>query len=53
MFTEDMRAAKRSLRKLAALEFDTACFGHGRAMKGRANLKLRRFIERRTRKTQS
>ena len=52
MFTEDIRQAKRSLRKLATLEFDTACFGHGRAMKGRANVKLRRFIERRTRRSQ-
>ncbi len=28
-FTEDSEAAKESFRRLAALEFDTACFGHG------------------------
>jgi glyoxylase-like metal-dependent hydrolase (beta-lactamase superfamily II) len=48
MFTEDMREAKKSIRRLAGLEFNSACFGHGRAMVGRANVKLRRFIERRT-----
>lgn len=53
MFTEDLRSAKRSLRKLAALDFDTACFGHGRAMRGRANLKLRRYIQRHTKKSQA
>jgi glyoxylase-like metal-dependent hydrolase (beta-lactamase superfamily II) len=53
MFTEDMKQAKRSLRRLAELEFETACFGHGRAMRGRANVKLRRFIEKRTKKAQA
>jgi glyoxylase-like metal-dependent hydrolase (beta-lactamase superfamily II) len=52
MFTEDMKQAKRSLQRLATLEFDTLCFGHGRAMRGRANVKLRKYIEKRTRKSQ-
>ena len=49
IFTEDMAAAKESIRKLAALEFDTACFGHGGVLKGKANLEFRRYVERRAR----
>ncbi len=45
MFTEDMGEVKRSMRKLAALDFDTACFGHGRVLKGKANLAFRRYVE--------
>jgi glyoxylase-like metal-dependent hydrolase (beta-lactamase superfamily II) len=45
MYTEDMDEAKASMRKLAALEFDTACFGHGRVLKGKANLAFRRYVE--------
>jgi glyoxylase-like metal-dependent hydrolase (beta-lactamase superfamily II) len=45
MFTEDMDEAKASMRKLAELEFDTACFGHGRVLKGKANLAFRRYVE--------
>ncbi len=45
MFTEDMGEVKRSMRKLAALDFDTACFGHGRVLKGTANLAFRRYVE--------
>ncbi len=45
MYTEDMEEAKASMRKLAELEFDTACFGHGRVLKGKANLAFRRYVE--------
>ena len=49
IFTEDMAAAKESIRKLAALEFDTACFGHGGVLKGKASVEFRRYVERRAR----
>jgi glyoxylase-like metal-dependent hydrolase (beta-lactamase superfamily II) len=45
MFTEDMAQARESMRKLAALEFDTACFGHGSVLKGKANVEFRRYVE--------
>ncbi len=45
MFTADRQQAKESIRKLAALEFDVACFGHGRVLKGEANLRFRRLAE--------
>jgi glyoxylase-like metal-dependent hydrolase (beta-lactamase superfamily II) len=45
MFTADRQQAKESIRKLAALEFEVACFGHGRVLKGEANLKFRRLAE--------
>ena len=45
MFTEDMGEVTKSMRKLAALEFDTACFGHGRVLRGRANAAFRRYVE--------
>lgn len=45
MFTEDMATAQASIRKLAALEFDTACFGHGGVVKGKAHAEFRRYVE--------
>ena len=45
MFTADREQAKESVRKLAALEFEVACFGHGRVLKGEANLRFRRLAE--------
>ncbi len=45
MFTEDMDEVKKSMAKLAALDFDTACFGHGKVLKGKANLAFRRYVE--------
>jgi len=45
MSTLDMAQAKDSIRKLAALEFEVACFGHGRVLKEQANLKFRRLAE--------
>ncbi|HEV8574800.1 MAG TPA: MBL fold metallo-hydrolase [Dehalococcoidia bacterium] len=47
MFTEDVAAAKDSFRKLAALEFDVACFGHGGPIKGKAHAAFRRRVEKR------
>jgi glyoxylase-like metal-dependent hydrolase (beta-lactamase superfamily II) len=44
-FTEDAAAAKESFRKLAALEFDAACFGHGGVIKGQAHAAFRRAVE--------
>jgi len=45
IFTEDMAAAKDSFRKLAAIEFDIACFGHGGVIKGKAHATFRRKVE--------
>jgi glyoxylase-like metal-dependent hydrolase (beta-lactamase superfamily II) len=45
MYTEDMRQAKESIRKIAALEFGVACFGHGRVLKGQAHAEFRRLVE--------
>lgn len=49
MFTEDQDAAKESFRKLAELEFDTACFGHGGPITGQAHVAFRRAVEKLTR----
>jgi glyoxylase-like metal-dependent hydrolase (beta-lactamase superfamily II) len=45
MFTEDHEQAKESFRKLAALEFDAACFGHGGPITGKAHADFRRAVE--------
>lgn len=42
-FTPDMAEAKRSIKKLAALEIETLCFGHGVPMKRRTSERLRAF----------
>jgi glyoxylase-like metal-dependent hydrolase (beta-lactamase superfamily II) len=44
-FTEDKDLARQSFRKLAALEFNTACFGHGGIIKGQAHAAFRRAVE--------
>ena len=44
-FTEDMAQAKQSIRKLAALDFEAAFFGHGRPIDKEAALRFRRFAE--------
>lgn len=44
-FTEDAAQAKESFRKLAELDFDTACFGHGGVIKGQAHAAFRRAVE--------
>ncbi len=46
MFTEDMAQARESMRKLAALEFASACFGHSGVIKGKAHTAFRRAVER-------
>ena len=45
MATEDAAQAKESIRKMAALDFDIACFGHGGIMRKDAVLRFRRFAE--------
>ncbi len=49
MFTENMEEARASIRKIAELEFDAACFGHGGVLKGRANIAFRRWVEKQAR----
>ncbi len=45
VFTMDMATAKESIRKLAELDFDIACFGHGAVLRGQANVRFRRLAE--------
>jgi glyoxylase-like metal-dependent hydrolase (beta-lactamase superfamily II) len=45
MATPDMAQARQSIHKLAALDFDIACFGHGGVMRKDAVLRFRRFAE--------
>ena len=45
-YTEDMDEAKRSIAKLAQMDFEIACFGHGRVVKGKAATRFRRLVER-------
>jgi glyoxylase-like metal-dependent hydrolase (beta-lactamase superfamily II) len=42
---QDYQAMIASLRKLAELEFDTACFGHGRSIKSGAQHRLTELAE--------
>lgn len=39
---EDLAEGRRSLAKLAALDFEVACFGHGRPIRGGASGRFRR-----------
>jgi glyoxylase-like metal-dependent hydrolase (beta-lactamase superfamily II) len=41
--TEDMDLARRSIKQLAALDFDVACFGHGRPIARNADQQVRQF----------
>ena len=45
LFTLDMAQAKESLRRIAGLEFQVACFGHGGILKGEAHAAFRRLLE--------
>ena len=45
MFTQDMEAARASFRKLAELDFEHACFGHGGVLRGKAAAAFRRRLE--------
>ncbi|HEY1068608.1 MAG TPA: MBL fold metallo-hydrolase [Pirellulales bacterium] len=40
---EDLEAGRRSLKKLASLEFEHACFGHGGPLRGGAAEKFRKL----------
>jgi glyoxylase-like metal-dependent hydrolase (beta-lactamase superfamily II) len=44
-FTEDMAQAKRTLGKIAELDFDTAVFGHGTVLRGKANTEFRKLVD--------
>jgi glyoxylase-like metal-dependent hydrolase (beta-lactamase superfamily II) len=46
MYTEDPQEARRSLRRLAALEFEVALFGHGSPIREEAHLAFREAVER-------
>lgn len=46
LFTEDHAQARESFRKLAALDFEVACFGHGRPLEKEAAAAFRRAAER-------
>jgi glyoxylase-like metal-dependent hydrolase (beta-lactamase superfamily II) len=43
MATPDMDEAKRSIRKVAALDVEIACFGHGQPITENANAQIRAF----------
>ena len=43
--TEDMDEAKRSLGTIASLDFDTAVFGHGEVITGKANATFRSLVD--------
>ena len=43
---EDVAGAWRSLRSLAALQFEVACFAHGRALRGKASEAFRELVRR-------
>lgn len=45
VYTEDHATVKRSIAKLAGLDFDVACFGHGRVLKGGAAAAFRKLAE--------
>ncbi len=46
MATPDMDEARRSIKKVAALDVDIACFGHGQPMIGNVSAQLRAFAAR-------
>ena len=43
--TEELDEAKRSIRKIASLDFDIAVFGHGEVIKGAANTRFRKLVD--------
>ena len=42
-FAENMDDARRTIGKIAALDFDTAVFGHGTVLRGKANAEFRKL----------
>jgi glyoxylase-like metal-dependent hydrolase (beta-lactamase superfamily II) len=45
LYSEDHEEVRKSIAKLAALDFDVACFGHGGAIKGRAAARFRALAD--------
>lgn len=45
IYNEDHDEVRRSIAKIAALDFDIACFGHGRTLKGNACARFRVLAE--------
>ena len=45
MFTPDMAQAHASIRKIAGLDFEVCCFGHGPPLVGNAAQRVRAFAE--------
>lgn len=45
IFTEDQTQARASIKKLAQLDFEVVCFGHGRPLDKDASTQVRRFAE--------
>ena len=45
MFTPDMAKAHASIQKIAGLDFEVCCFGHGPPLKGNAAQRVRAFAE--------
>jgi glyoxylase-like metal-dependent hydrolase (beta-lactamase superfamily II) len=45
LYSEDHDAVRASIAKIAELDFDVACFGHGRVLKGGACAKFRTLAE--------
>jgi glyoxylase-like metal-dependent hydrolase (beta-lactamase superfamily II) len=45
IYSEDHDAVRKSIAKIAALDFDIACFGHGRVLKGSAAAKFRTLAD--------
>ncbi|MDY6906952.1 MAG: MBL fold metallo-hydrolase [Chloroflexota bacterium] len=46
LVSRDMAEARRSAQRLAELDFDTMCFGHGRTVTGNAQAKAKRLVAR-------
>jgi glyoxylase-like metal-dependent hydrolase (beta-lactamase superfamily II) len=44
-FAEDMPEARRTIAKIASLDFDTAVFGHGGVLRGKANAEFRKLAD--------
>jgi glyoxylase-like metal-dependent hydrolase (beta-lactamase superfamily II) len=45
VYSEDHDAVRKSIAKLAELDFDVACFGHGRVLKGAGSARFRKLVE--------
>ena len=45
LFTPDMEEARASVRRIATLDFEVCCFGHGPPLVGNAAQRVRAFAE--------